>query len=1629
MDRAAGPLRNAYSDRVLETKAPGASLDCCVPGCGPRAEPRAPRGHRAGAPHPAPEPQACPGGAFLPANPHPGERRALGVRPGPASSALVAPGRPRDCARWMCVAGAKLKRELDATATVLANRQDESEQSRKRLIEQSREFKKNTPEDLRKQVAPLLKSFQGEIDALSKRSKEAEAAFLNVYKRLIDVPDPVPALDLGQQLQLKVQRLHDIETENQKLRETLEEYNKEFAEVKNQEVTIKALKEKIREYEQTLKNQAETIALEKEQKLQNDFAEKERKLQETQMSTTSKLEEAEHKVQTLQTALEKTRTELFDLKTKYDEEITAKADEIEMIMTDLERANQRAEVAQREAETLREQLLSANHSLQLASQIQKAPDVEQAIEVLTRSSLEVELAAKEREIAQLVEDVQRLQASLTKLRENSASQISQLEQQLSAKNSTLKQLEEKLKGQADYEEVKKELNILRSMEFAAAEGAGTQDSSRPLEVLLLEKNRSLQSENAALRISNSDLSGSARRKGKDQPESRRPGPLPASPPSQLPRNTGEQASNTNGTHQFSPAGLTQDFFSSSLASPSLPLASTGKFALNSLLQRQLMQSFYSKAMQEAGSTSMIFSTGPYSTNSISSQSPLQQSPDVNGMAPSPSQSESAGSISEGEEIDTAEIARQVKEQLIKHNIGQRIFGHYVLGLSQGSVSEILARPKPWNKLTVRGKEPFHKMKQFLSDEQNILALRSIQGRQRENPGQSLNRLFQEVPKRRNGSEGNITTRIRASETGSDEAIKSILEQAKRELQVQKTEPAQPSSASSSGNSDDAIRSILQQARREMEAQQAALDPALKPAPLSQTDIAILSPKLMPPSPMSSVSGYSPLAVSLKKPPSAPDSSAPTLPNPPALKKESQDVPGPDLPGAADSAQGVLRHVKSELGRSGVWKDHWWSAVQPERKSSAPPEDPKAEEPSGGKEKGGGGSGSGGQARAERGQLQGPSSSEYWKDWPSAESPYSQSSELSLTGASRSETPQNSPLPSSPIVPLSKPAKPSVPPLTPEQYEIYMYQEVDTIELTRQVKEKLAKNGICQRIFGEKVLGLSQGSVSDMLSRPKPWSKLTQKGREPFIRMQLWLNGELGQGVLPVQGQQPGPVLHSMTSLQDPLQQGCVSSESTPKTSASCSPAPESPMSSSESVKSLTELVQQPCPPIETSKDGKPPEPSDPAASDSQPTTPLPLSGHSALSIQELVAMSPELDTYGITKRVKEVLTDNNLGQRLFGETILGLTQGSVSDLLARPKPWHKLSLKGREPFVRMQLWLNDPNNVEKLMDMKRMEKKAYMKRRHSSVSDSQPCEPPSTGIDYSQGASPQPQHQLKKPRVVLAPEEKEALKRAYQQKPYPSPKTIEELATQLNLKTSTVINWFHNYRSRIRRELFIEEIQAGSQGQAGASDSPSARSGRAAPSSEGDSCDGVEAAEGPGAADAEESGGPAAAAKSQGGPAEAAAAPEEREEAPRPAEKAEPPPSGTPAPEAATTDESRPRAPPPPPPPPPEGPADGPGPVPNPAAAAPAAGEDAATSAAPPGEGPCRARDGADRSSALPSTSAPAAARRPSSLQSLFGLPEAAGARDSRDNPLRKKKAANLNSIIHRLEKAASREEPIEWEF
>uniref|UniRef100_A0A0L8GLG5 Protein CASP n=1 Tax=Octopus bimaculoides TaxID=37653 RepID=A0A0L8GLG5_OCTBM len=382
------------------------------------------------------------------------------------------------CQFWKDFDLTELQKNLDTTATVIANRQDESDASRKKLVDLSRDFKKNTPEDIRKVVAPLLRSFQSEIDALSKRSKFGETAFLSIYRKLIDLPDPVPILEHAISIQKKAQKVQDFEIENKQLRETLTDYNHEFAE-------------------------------EKEKEIQKNFAEKERQLQETQLAVAKKLGEAEQKVSILRSNLESVQSELFDVKAKYDEATAAKSDETDMLMADLERANERAVAVERQMEQIKVQnqqqqmLISQNQD---SLNLDKSEEMEQALDILKHSNLEVELSAKEKEISQLVDDVQRLQMSQTKLRESTTARINQLEEELNQKNTAYQELEEKLKLQGDYDEISRELNILKSIEFCKSSDEVSVPQSKSLELLLLEKNKSLQAETTQLKMANSELS-------------------------------------------------------------------------------------------------------------------------------------------------------------------------------------------------------------------------------------------------------------------------------------------------------------------------------------------------------------------------------------------------------------------------------------------------------------------------------------------------------------------------------------------------------------------------------------------------------------------------------------------------------------------------------------------------------------------------------------------------------------------------------------------------------------------------------------------------------------------------------------------------------------------------------------------------------------------------------------------------------------------------------------------------------------------------------------------------------------------------------------------------------------------
>lgn len=65
------------------------------------------------------------------------------------------------------------------------------------------------------------------------------------------------------------------------------------------------------------------------------------------------------------------------------------------------------------------------------------------------------------------------------------------------------------------------------------------------------------------------------------------------------------------------------------------------------------------------------------------------------------------------------------------------------------------------------------------------------------------------------------------------------------------------------------------------------------------------------------------------------------------------------------------------------------------------------------------------------------------------------------------------------------------------------EEINTKELAQRISAELKRYSIPQAIFAQRVLCRSQGTLSDLLRNPKPWSKL-KSGRETFRRMAKWL---------------------------------------------------------------------------------------------------------------------------------------------------------------------------------------------------------------------------------------------------------------------------------------------------------------------------------------------------------------------------------------------------------------------------------------------------------------------------------------------------------------------------------------------
>ena len=169
-----------------------------------------------------------------------------------------------------------------------------------------------------------------------------------------------------------------------------------------------------------------------------------------------------------------------------------------MLLDDLENANHRANLLEKEAEHLKEQLNIIRNDKSDRDTSKTNEEYEQRLEEADKR-----VSSKEYEIQRLVKKVEKLMTEMDTKEFKLAAKMETLESQNNDFKQEVTVLQDKVQKQQDYESIKRDLAILRSLEGDTNVdqiGSSDGDSKKPVEVLILERSKSLQAENTSLRM-------------------------------------------------------------------------------------------------------------------------------------------------------------------------------------------------------------------------------------------------------------------------------------------------------------------------------------------------------------------------------------------------------------------------------------------------------------------------------------------------------------------------------------------------------------------------------------------------------------------------------------------------------------------------------------------------------------------------------------------------------------------------------------------------------------------------------------------------------------------------------------------------------------------------------------------------------------------------------------------------------------------------------------------------------------------------------------------------------------------------------------------------------------------------
>ncbi|KAG7115804.1 Protein CASP like protein [Verticillium longisporum] len=398
---------------------------------------------------------------------------------------------------WRTIDYTNLISNLDNTASEIVTYQRDSTVQRKDLAQKTKEFRKLDDGAKLTEIKGLLKAYQGFIDLVTNHSKSINSTFLQAYTSLSEAPDPYPLLEASVDAMLVSEdTVPKLSEENERLQKS-----------------VSTLTSQLEETEAKL--QTETTA---RRELESNL---ETRVKEVESTWTAVVEEKkgnwEAKEKALEDKVENQERLLNEIKASYEvNQRLGKTDdgeesqgghvasaELEMLRSDVERTSARLAEMEARNEQLRLDLAQAKTQASASSATTLEDDPGYMRMRSENSSLMRKLDASRIEKDGMKRDLD------TRLRS--------IEREVGLLKEERDNLKAKVQKWSDYDDVKQELEVLKSIEFATGEedddvtersgedSSTAKSGSDTLEKLLLARNKKLGDELTILRVSHQDL--------------------------------------------------------------------------------------------------------------------------------------------------------------------------------------------------------------------------------------------------------------------------------------------------------------------------------------------------------------------------------------------------------------------------------------------------------------------------------------------------------------------------------------------------------------------------------------------------------------------------------------------------------------------------------------------------------------------------------------------------------------------------------------------------------------------------------------------------------------------------------------------------------------------------------------------------------------------------------------------------------------------------------------------------------------------------------------------------------------------------------------------------------------------